>query len=41
MPWQSLSSLVVVMTMFNVVPLLVSGIHYAANGVSSFFVTVE
>jgi hypothetical protein len=37
MPWQSLSSLVVVMTMFNVVPLLVTGIQYAAYGVSSLF----
>ncbi|KAG7347916.1 hypothetical protein IV203_031329 [Nitzschia inconspicua] len=32
MPWQSLSSLFVVMTMFNVTPLLVSGIHYIGYG---------
>ena len=34
MPWQSLSSLVVVITMFNVAPLLVSGIQYVGYGVS-------
>eukprot|EP00429_Kryptoperidinium_foliaceum_P072270 CAMPEP_0176055588 /NCGR_PEP_ID=MMETSP0120_2-20121206/27675_1 /TAXON_ID=160619 /ORGANISM="Kryptoperidinium foliaceum, Strain CCMP 1326" /LENGTH=63 /DNA_ID=CAMNT_0017389083 /DNA_START=102 /DNA_END=293 /DNA_ORIENTATION=- len=34
MPYQSLSSLVVVATMFNVAAGLVGGIHYLANGKS-------
>ena len=34
MPWQSLSSFVVVAGAFNVVAGLVGGIHYLSNGVS-------